>query len=64
MNYNKFKTIAFNVEKMKLDINGNIIRKLTFYKVYKSGILTKYKTIKTNESIYHLSNDEIIHIWG
>jgi hypothetical protein len=66
MNYNTFNTIAFEVEKMGLDVNGNTVRKLTFYKTDKwnSGKLAKYKTIKTNEAIEHLTNDRVIEVWG
>jgi len=64
MNYNKYKTIAFSVEKLGLDENGNSVRKLDFYKLNSNEELTFYKTVKTNEQISHLSNDEIIRVWG
>lgn len=64
MNYDKYKNFAFEVEKMGLDVNGNSVRKLIFYKKDSYGELVRYKTTKTNEQINHLSNDEIIQIWG
>ena len=63
MNYNTYKTHAFTVEKLGLDINGNTRRKLTFYKmVY--GEMQQYKTAITNEQIEHLTNDRVIEVWG
>lgn len=64
MNYNVDKTKAFTVETKRKDRNGNTMRKITFFKKDNEGIMTKYKTIKTNEAIAHLSNDEIIKVLG
>ena len=51
MNYNDNKTKAFSLTKLGLDKNGNTKRKMTFYKRI-NGIMERYKTTTTNESIF------------
>lgn len=63
MNYNKLKTIAVAVEKLGLDINGNRLRKLTFFEKDNFGVMQKVKSVRINEEISHLSVNEIISVW-
>lgn len=64
MNYNRDMTKAFTVETTGIDINGNTIKRLIFYKRDIEGTMVKYKTARTNEALDHLTNDEIINVWG
>ena len=64
MNYSSDKTKGFTVETGKLDVNGNRIRKLTFYKQDENGTMVQYKTTRTNDSLDGVLADTVIKIWG
>jgi len=66
MNYSQDRTHAFTIETLSLDINGNTVRRLKFFRMdrFSDGMLGHYKTRMTNAAIAHLSNDEIIKVWG
>lgn len=63
MNYNSAGTIAFTIKKGRLDINGNTVTHITFYKKV-DGTWIKYKTARTNEYLGNVSCDKIVDIWG
>ena len=63
MNYNSDKTVGFTVREGKLDINGNKLRYIDFYKQV-DGTWTKYKTARTNEYLGQATADQIVKIWG
>lgn len=64
MNYSSDRKKAFTVKTGNLDINGNRIKHVTFYKQDENGVYIEYKKARTNGDIFHLSNDEIIKIFG
>ena len=64
MNYSSDKTRGFTVETGGLDVSGNRLRYITFYKQDESGNMQKYKKARTNEYLDGLTADRIIDVWG